>query len=929
MRPFIETVSKNTSAYVICYPNAGLPNSFGEYDESPEQTAATIKQFAVDGLVNIVGGCCGTTPDHIAKICQAVKGVPPRCPQKDIFKSYTLLSGLESMQIGPFTNFVNIGERCNVAGSRRFASMIKKGNYEMALQVAKEQVELGAQILDVNLDEAMLDGVNSMIKFVNLISSDPDISKVPLCIDSSNFLVIEAGLQCFQGKCIANSISLKEGEEKFLQHAKTLKKYGAAIVVMAFDETGQATTVEHRVKVCQRSYNLLVEEAKIDPADIIFDLNVLTVGTGIEEHNTYAVSFFESAKIVKKLFPECRISGGISNVSFAFRGRDKIREAMHSAGLDMGIVNAGCLPVYSEIEKTLLELCTNLLLNRSPGATEDLLAYAEKEGDKLTEEKNIPKVEWRDWPVDERLKHALIKGISDYVIDDVEQARNMTDIYPRPLNIIEGPLMTGMAAVGDLFGSGKMFLPQVIKSARVMKKAVEYLVPFMEREKESKAEDEINYRGTIILATVKGDVHDIGKNIVSVVLGCNNFKVIDLGIMTPCDKILKAAIDNNADMIGLSGLITPSLEEMIYVAKEMQRVDFKIPLLIGGATTSRIHTAVKIKSAYSGPVVHCSSLMDEKMRGEFLCETEELYEEIRQDYFDNFSELRFVPLNVAREHSLKLDWSTGKYPNRGFPKLFDDPDIGEEAKRVFDDAQQLLSKICNESLLQANAVIGIFPALSDGDDILILNPENMDKSSPIGVLHGLRQQAVKEQSEQPYLCLSDFIVPKSMDMYDYIVGIGLEKLVSSYEQQLDDYHAIMCKALADRLSEAFAEELHERVRLNFWGYTSESLSVDALHRIQYEGIRPAPGYPCQPDLSEMRTLWKLLDVDKNTGIHLTESMAMHPTASVCGLYFAHSKAKYFAVGKIDKDQIMDYATRKGVSTEEVQKWLSQCLRFES
>ncbi|KRY89959.1 Methionine synthase [Trichinella pseudospiralis] len=991
MRPFIEIISKNTSAYVICYPNAGLPNSFGEYDELPEQTSATLKQFAVDGLVNIVGGCCGTTPDHIAKICQAVKGVSPRYPQKDIFKSYTLLSGLEPMQIGPFTNFVNIGERCNVAGSRRFATMIKKGNYEMALQVAKEQVQLGAQILDVNLDEAMLDGVNSMIRFVNLISSDPDISKVPLCIDSSNFSVIEAGLQCFQGKCIANSISLKEGEEKFLQHAKALKKYGAAIVVMAFDETGQATTVEHRVKVCQRSHNLLVKEAKINPADIIFDLNVLTVGTGIEEHNTYAVSFFESTKIVKKLFPECRISGGISNVSFAFRGRDKIREAMHSvflyyaiqAGLDMGIVNAGCLPVYSEIETTLLELCTNLLLNRSPSATEDLLTYAEKECDKLTEEKNIPKVEWRNWPVNERLEHALVKGISDYVIDDVEQARNMTDIYPRPLNIIEGPLMTGMAIVGDLFGSGKMFLPQVIKSARVMKKAVEYLVPFMEKEKKSKAEDGINYRGTIILATVKGDVHDIGKNIVSVVLGCNNFKVIDLGIMTPCDKILKAAMENNADMIGLSGLITPSLEEMIYVAKEMQRLDFNIPLLIGGATTSRIHTAVKIKSAYSGPVIHvsdasksvvvCSSLMDEKLREEFLCETEELYEEIRQDYFDNSSELRFVPLNVAREHSLKLDWSTyvpskpnnigvqcftdydiqqlipyidwkpffdvwqlrGKYPNRGFPKLFDDPDIGEEAKRVFDDAQQLLSKICNESLLQANAVIGIFPALSDGDDILIFNPENVDKSSPIGVLHGLRQQTVKEQSEQPYLCLSDFIVPKSMGMYDYVgmfavtVGIGLEKLVSSYEQQLDDYHAIMCKALADRLSEAFAEELHEKVRLNFWGYTSESLSVDALHRIQYEGIRPAPGYPCQPDLSEMRTLWKLLDVDKNTGIHLTESMAMHPTASVCGLYFAHSKAKYFAVGKIDKDQIVDYAMRKGVSTEEVGKWLSQCLRFES
>ncbi|KFD64745.1 hypothetical protein M514_09101 [Trichuris suis] len=1000
MRPFIESVSRNTSAFVICYPNAGLPNAFGGYDEQPECTASSLKDFAVSGLVNIVGGCCGTTPEHISAIVNAVKNVKPRVPPSAVYEGYTVLSGLEPMRIGPTTNFVNIGERCNVAGSTRFAGMVRKGRYEAALQVARSQVEMGAQILDINMDDAMLDGRSAMTKFVNLISSDPDIAKVPLCVDSSHLYVIEAGLQCFQGKCIANSISLKEGEENFMNSAKRLKRYGAAVVVMAFDETGQATTTDKRMEICRRCYDLLTNRVGFKPSDIIFDLNVLTIGTGIEEHNGYAVSYIESIKLVKEMCPGCRFSGGISNVSFSYRGHTVIREAMHSvflyhainAGLDMGIVNAGNLPVYSDVEPELLRLCEDLVLNRNPGATEALLEYAESH--KGAKESKVEDVaEWRLLGVEERLVHSLVKGIDKFILEDAEEARLMVDVYPKALNIIEGPLMKGMSVVGDLFGAGKMFLPQVIKSARVMKKAVEYLVQFLSGGDSGDHQSlEKSYRGTIVLATVKGDVHDIGKNIVGVVLGCNNFRVIDLGVMTPCERILQAAKDNSADIIGLSGLITPSLEEMVHVAQEMERIGCKLPLLIGGATTSRAHAAVKIAPCYSGPVIHvtdasksvvvCSSLLDKKNRDEFLFDIEELYDQVREDYFENLLEYRFVPLRVARENALRIDWSCaslpkpkfvgircfddydlqrlvpyidwkaffdiwqlrGKYPNRAFPNLFNDPDVGPEAKIVYADARNLLESIVDKSLLRANGVVGIFPAASCDDDILVFNKyktkllyllisfhlfsDSEYNGQPAAILHGLRQQMVKENKAEPYLCLSDFISPMGSSVKDYIgmfavtAGLGLPELVEAFEKDLDDYHIIMAKALADRLSEvmlslrqailnifsqAFAEEIHERVRIEMWGYAEdEKLSVEALHKVRYQGIRPAPGYPCQPDLTEMTTIWSMLDVEKNAGISLTESMAMYPTASVCGLYFANPSATYFSVGKIDNDQVSLY-----------------------
>ncbi|CDW55434.1 methionine synthase [Trichuris trichiura] len=1011
MRPFIESVSRNTSAFVICYPNAGLPNAFGGYDEQPSCTASLLKDFAVSGLVNIVGGCCGTTPEHISEIVRAVKNVKPRVPPSRVYEGYTVLSGLEPMRIGPTTNFVNIGERCNVAGSSKFAGMVRKGKYEAALQVARSQVEMGAQILDINMDDAMLDGHSAMTKFVNLISSDPDIAKVPLCIDSSHLSVIEAGLQCFQGKCIANSISLKEGEENFINSAKRLKRYGAAVVAMAFDETGQAVTKEKRTEICRRCYDLLTNRVGFKPSDIIFDLNVLTIGTGIEEHNDYAVSFIESIKLVKEMCPGCRFSGGISNVSFSYRGHTAIREAMHSvflyhainAGLDMGIVNAGSLPVYSDVEPELLRLCEDLVLNRNSGATEALLEYAESH--KGTKSSKVDDVaEWRLLGVEERLVHSLVKGIDKFILEDAEEARLMIEVYPKALNIIEGPLMKGMSVVGDLFGAGKMFLPQVIKSARVMKKAVEYLVQFLSSG-DSKNDNtlEKSYRGTIILATVKGDVHDIGKNIVGVVLGCNNFRVIDLGVMTPCERILQAAKDNSADIIGLSGLITPSLEEMVHVAQEMERIGFKLPLLIGGATTSRAHAAVKIAPCYSGPVIHvadasksvvvCSSLLDEKHRDEFLYDIEELYDQVREEYYENLLEYRFVPLRVARENALHVDWSCtslakpnfvgircfddydlqllvpyidwkaffdiwqlrGKYPNRGFPKLFNDPDVGPEAKLVYADARNLLETIVDKSLLRAKAVVGIFPAASRDDDILVFDSELEYNGQPVAVLHGLRQQMVKENKAEPYLCLSDFISPMGSPVKDYVgmfavtAGLGLPEMVEAFEKDLDDYHIIMAKALADRLSEAFAEEMHERVRTEIWGYAEdEALSVEALHKIRYQGIRPAPGYPCQPDLTEMTTIWSLLDVEKNAGISLTESMAMYPTASVCGLYFANPQATYFSVGKIDNDQVSvsavgrlrivadgfplfkaeDYISRKQWTSKSAEKWLGNVLSYK-
>uniref|UniRef100_A0A8C8ZWQ4 Methionine synthase n=1 Tax=Prolemur simus TaxID=1328070 RepID=A0A8C8ZWQ4_PROSS len=970
MRPFIETIGKCTTAYVLCYPNAGLPNTFGDYDETPSVMATHLKSFAVDGLVNIVGGCCGSTPDHIREIAKAVKDCKPRVPPATVFEGHMLLSGLESFKIGPYTNFVNIGERCNVAGSRKFAKLIMAGNYEEALGVAKAQVEMGAQVLDVNMDDGMLDGPSAMTRFCNLIASEPDIAKVPLCIDSSNFAVIEAGLKCCQGKCIVNSISLKEGEEDFLEKARKIKKFGAAVVVMAFDEEGQATETDMKISICTRAYHLLVKKLGFNPNDIIFDPNILTIGTGMEEHNLYAINYIHATKVIKDTLPGARVSGGLSNLSFSFRGMEAIREAMHGVflyhaikfGMDMGIVNAGNLPVYDDIHKDLLQLCEDLIWNKDPEATEKLLRYAQTHG--KGGKKVIQTDEWRSGPVEERLEYALVKGIEKYIIEDTEEARLNQEKYPRPLNIIEGPLMNGMKVVGDLFGAGKMFLPQVIKSARVMKKAVGHLIPFMEKEREETrvlngtVEEEDPYQGTIVLATVKGDVHDIGKNIVGVVLGCNNFRVIDLGVMTPCDKILKAAIDHKADIIGLSGLITPSLDEMIFVAKEMERLAIKIPLLIGGATTSR----------------RCHH--NENLKDEYFEEIMEEYEDIRQDHYESLKERRYLPLSQARKNGFHIDWLSepqpvkptfigsqvfqdydlqklvgyidwkpffdvwqlrGKYPNRGFPKIFNDKTVGEEAKKVYDDAQNMLNTLISQKKLQARGVVGFWPAQSVQDDIHLYAEGAVPQAAePIATFYGLRQQAEKDSaSSEPYHCLSDFIAPLHSGVRDYlglfaVACFGVEELSKAYEDDSDDYSSIMVKALGDRLAEAFAEELHERVRRELWAYCGdERLHVADLRRLRYEGIRPAPGYPSQPDHTEKLTMWKLAGIEQATGIRLTESLAMAPASAVSGLYFSNLKSKYFAVGKISKDQIEDYASRKNMSVAEVEKWLGPILGYDT
>ncbi|XP_060796282.1 methionine synthase [Neoarius graeffei] len=999
MRPFIETIGKSTGAFVICYPNAGLPNTFGGYDETPQCTAGHLKEFAMDGLVNIVGGCCGTTPDHIRAIAESVKQCQPRVPPTDVFSSYMLLSGLEPFRIGPYTNFVNIGERCNVAGSRKFAKLIMAGNYEEALSIAKTQVEMGAQVLDINMDEGMLEGPVAMTRFCNLVASEPDIAKVPLCIDSSNFAVIEAGLKCCQGKCIVNSISLKEGEEAFLQHARLVHRYGAAVVIMAFDEKGQATEIDQKVQICTRAYKLLTEKVGFNPNDIIFDPNILTIGTGMEEHNTYAINFIKATRIIKETLPGARVSGGLSNLSFSFRGMEAIREAMHGVflyhaikdGMDMGIVNAGSLPVYDDIDKELLVLCENLIWNRDPDATEKLLLYAQnhaKGGKKV-----IQTDEWRNGSVEERLEYALVKGIEKFVVEDTEEARVQKDRYTRPLHIIEGPLMNGMKIVGDLFGAGKMFLPQVIKSARVMKKAVAHLIPFMEKEREEMMgtsgvpDDTDPYQGTIVLATVKGDVHDIGKNIVGVVLGCNNFRVIDLGVMTPCDKILKAAIEKKADIIGLSGLITPSLDEMIYVAKEMERLGMKTPLLIGGATTSKTHTAVKIAPRYTAPVVHvldasrsvvvCSQLLDEGMSEDFFEEVTEEYQEIRQDHYDSLKDRRYLSLAQAREKGLHIDWHSqpqpaqpqflgtrvfdaydlrklvefidwkpffdvwqlrGKYPNRGYPKIFNDKTVGEQARRTFDDAQSLLNRLISSKGLQARGIVGFWRAQSHGDDILVYADDVTPTLSNYNeTFYGLRQQAEKDSAcTEPHFCLADFVAPLESGVRDYVglfavAVFGAEKLSREFEQQgKDDYRSIMVKALADRLAEAFAEELHARVRKEFWGYSEEGdMLASDLHKLCYSGIRPAPGYPSQPDHTEKRTMWRLAEIQEKTGISLTESLAMTPAAAVSGLYFANPKSTYFAVGKLTKEQVEDYARRKELSVTEAEKWLAPNLAYDT
>lgn len=989
MRPYIELIAQNTPAFVICYPNAGLPNPFGEYDESEEEMAAHMKSFAKDGLLNIVGGCCGTTPSHIKAIADAVADCPPRKLPGDIHAAFLQLSGLQPMYIGPYTNFVNIGERCNVAGFRKFATLIKQENYEEALSVAKDQVANGAQIIDINVDDGMLNGVEAMTTFVNHIASEPAVAKVPLCIDSSDFAVIEAGLKCFQGKCIVNSISLKEGEEDFIQKAKLIKRYGAAVIVMAFDQIGQATDVKRKVEVCQRSFKILTEKVGFIPQDIIFDPNILTIATGMESHNVYGINFIESVKIIKSSLPGVRISGGVSNLSFAFRGNNPVREAMHSvflhhaiaAGMDMGIVNAAALQVYTNIDKILLKLCEDVLFNQHPEGTDKLLSYAQNLHN--VEKKSVVKEEWRSSSLEDRIEYSLVKGIDTYIEADIEEAHHNTDLYSGPLKIIEGPLMKGMNEVGSLFGSGKMFLPQVIKSARVMKKAVGYLLPFMEMDKEKNAKNgmsqERSYTGTMVIATVKGDVHDIGKNIVSVVLGCNNFKIIDLGVMMPCEKILSAAIQENADMIGLSGLITPSLDEMVHVAKEMERIGLKIPLLIGGATTSKQHTAVKIGPLYSGPTIYvpdasksvfvCSTLMNENLAEEYLEELAEDYEDVRNYYLDSLKNREYLTLEEARKERLKIDWVDeppapapmfcgikkfvdfdlaklvpfidwkpffdvwqlkGKYPNGSYPKIFKDKTVGSEAEKLFADAQKMLDKIISGKLLQANGVVSFYRANSVGDDIELYdnNGELLTK------LYGLRQQAKKiVKCQQPYYCISDFIAPKESNLEDHIglfavtAGLGADVLCQQFEKQYDDYSVIMVKALADRLTEAFAEYLHEYVRKMLWGYSKEeNLDAKDLHRIKYMGIRPAPGYPCQPDHTEKLTMWKLLDVSE-IGINLTQSLAMLPAASVSGLYLSHPKSLYFATGKLTKDQVVDYASRKSMNLKDVEKWLGPVLLY--
>jgi len=975
MRPFIQELADKAPFYVSVYPNAGLPNEMGEYDESPEAMAKMIEDFASSGFSNIIGGCCGTTPDHIKQIVQVAAKYKPR--KVPAVEKYLRLSGIEPLVIHPQTNFVNIGERTNVTGSKKFASLILSGDYEGALAVARNQVEGGAQVLDVNMDEGLLNSEEAMTKFLNLLSAEPDIAKLPVMIDSSKWSVIEAGLKCLQGKGIVNSISLKEGEEIFKERAKKILQYGAAVIIMAFDEQGQADSFERRSGICKRAYNILTKEIGFPPEDIIFDPNILTVATGIEEHNNYAVDFIEATRWIKHNLPYAKVSGGISNISFSFRGNNIVREAMHSAflfhaikaGLDMGIVNAGQLEVYEEIPKDLLILVEDVLLNRRKDATERLVEFAEniKKKDKT----EIKVDEWRNSSAQERLKHALIKGIVDYIEYDTEEARKL---YAKPIEVIEGPLMDGMSVVGDLFGSGKMFLPQVVKSARVMKKSVAYLIPFIEKEK-SEANDTREI-GKILMATVKGDVHDIGKNIVGVVLGCNNYNVIDLGVMISAEKILQTAIDEKVDVIGLSGLITPSLDEMVHVAKEMERRGFKLPLLIGGATTSKIHTAVKIAPNYSGSVVHVldasrsvpvvSNLLNDDVKENFSKEIKSEYDQLRKNHLKRIEEKKYLTMEKARENNLKTDWSKLKIvkPDKPgvtvlqnfpletlrkyidwtpffltwelkgkYPAIFKNEKYGSEAKKLFDDANKLLDKIVSEKLLQANGVFSLFHANTVGfDDIEIYTDDT--RKGVKRVLHTLRSQTPKSDG-LPNLALADFISPKESGKEDYIgafavtTGIGIEKLIEKYEKEHDDYNSIMVKALADRLAEAFAEHLHELVRKKYWAYTpEEEFSNNELIKETYQGIRPAPGYPAQPDHTEKKIIFDLLDVEKNTGIKLTENLAMYPASSVSGLYFAHPESKYFNVGKIGKDQVLDYHRRKGMSLEEVEKWLGSILNYD-
>jgi len=973
MRPYIEELSGIAPVYLSCYPNAGLPNAFGGYDETAPEMAAVLHDFAVNGWVNIVGGCCGSTPDHIRAIAQAVRGLPPRVPPRP--ERLMRLSGLEALTLRPDISFVNIGERTNVTGSPRFAKAILAGAFDEAVAVARQQVEGGAQIIDVNMDEGMLDSEAAMTRFLNLIAAEPDIARVPVMIDSSRWSVIEAGLKCVQGKGIVNSISLKEGEEAFKEHARRIRRYGAAVVVMAFDEKGQADSMERKIEICSRAYRILTEEVGFPPEDIIFDPNILTVATGIEEHNTYAVAFIEATRRIKATLPFAKVSGGVSNISFSFRGNERVREAMHSAflyhairaGLDMGIVNAGQLAVYEEIPKDLLELVEDVLLNRRPDATERLLAFAdsmERKGKAAAKEDA-----WREGAVHDRLKHALIHGILDYIERDVEEARQLLG---KPLVVIEGPLMNGMSVVGDLFGAGKMFLPQVVKSARVMKKAVAQLVPYMEAEKESGGG---RAQGKILLATVKGDVHDIGKNIVGVVLACNNYEIIDLGVMVPCEKILQTARDANVDVVGLSGLITPSLDEMAHVAREMEREAFTIPLLIGGATTSRVHTSVKIAPNYRGPVVHVAdasravgvvgNLVSPDLRNAFVDANRREQDADRQRHLGKQAQPALRTIQEARQRKPKFDWTAGARPAvpsftgvralddarldeiapyidwtpffhawelRGkYPDILKDPAAGARASELFHDGCRLLNEIVKCKLLRARGVYAFWPANSAGDDIVLYT--NEARNEPLAVLHTLRQQTRKAEGEPNY-ALADFVAPRDSDVPDYIgafavsTGEGVEELCARFERDHDDYNAIMAKVLADRLAEAFAEMLHQRARAE-WGYgQNEKLSYEDLIAERYRGIRPAPGYPACPDHTEKEILFRLLHPEKNAGIRLTETFAMTPASSVCGLYFSHPESRYFSVGKIGRDQIADYSARKRMDIAEVEKWLQPNLAYE-
>ncbi len=972
LRPYLAELSAKSSSYISVYPNAGLPNQFGEYDETPEEMAIQVKDFTDNKFVNIIGGCCGTTPDHIREFAKLVESAPIHLRNKedDILK----LSGLEPLTIFENSNFINIGERTNVSGSMKFARLIREKKYEEAISIAHSQVEGGAQVIDINLDDAMLDSEAEMVKFLNYLASEPEIAKLPFMIDSSKWSVIEAGLKCVQGRAIVNSISLKEGEEAFIERAKKIKLYGAAVVVMAFDEEGQASTYERRIEICERAYRVLVDKVDFPAQDIIFDPNILTVATGIEEHNSYAVDFINTIKWIKENLPLAKVSGGVSNLSFSFRGNNIVREAMHSAflyhaikaGLDMGIVNPGMLQIYDEIPKDLLELVEDVILNRRKDATDRLIVFAEKI--KATDKKEEKKDEWRELEVKKRLQHSLVKGIMDFIEEDVEEARKD---YSRAIEVIEGPLMDGMNVVGDLFGSGKMFLPQVVKSARVMKKAVAKLLPYIEAEKDQN--DDISSTGKILLATVKGDVHDIGKNIVGVVLACNNFEVIDMGVMVPTDKILQKAKEENVDIIGLSGLITPSLEEMIHVAQEMERQNFKVPLLIGGATTSKIHAAVKIDPNYSNSVIHVrdasravgvtSSLVSEELSIDYIEKAKEEYQVLRDKYYSNKEEKEYISLDAARANALKLNWEDQEYYkpqftgikkfenysleeisryidwtfffhswkiNGKYPAIFNDPVKGEEAKKLYDDAQQMLKEIINKKMLQANGVIGFYPANSNVDDIILYKDKN--RTEQLEILNLLRNQELKKKG-YPNLCLSDFVAPVSSKKEDYIglfvvtAGINLEKWTSVYEKDMDDYSSIMLKILADRLAEAYAELIHEEVRKDYWGYCpEEKMGISAILKEEYQGIRPAPGYPACPEHSEKGKIFELLEAN-SLSIELTENYAMYPAASVSGYYFANKNSQYFNVGRMSKDQVEDYANRKNLDVTEVERLLNANLNY--